>query len=416
VRRFDEAAEWACDELATSNRVPATEYASVLLKLCDGRPPQHAFLPAARGSSVSRRIRRLLAQTKKDSAMKKVIVCSIVALILAVGIFRVELVGEEVAADAKPSKRVQAMIDTAEMAWKASRSAYDAGTTAMDPVYTWSQHWLHASLAGAANQKQRLTAYLAHRERMQDLFNKVEALHQARSKGGEANKYFAAKFYLAEADMWLFDKFASEADKDLEKIPPLEKEPQFANEAVAIEFKIAGDVLEIKTKANGKELGFGGGTCKLGEFPPGPKAYRKFIQERGNDIDKIAVTISAASDTKYIDVKNLIDACDQAGFKKIQFKTTNGEEKPADKQSQIRRLYLDFTGLPPTQAEVDAFIKDSASDPHAYQKLVDRLLKSPKLADYHAAAPNDASFLEHHKFITSEFVRVAIAEIPSTPF
>src|SRR5262249_18101965 len=40
----------------------------------------------------------------------------------------------------------------------------------------------------------------------------------------------------------------------------------------------------------------------------------------------------------------------------------------------IRRLSLDLTGLPPTPAEADAFVKDKAPD--AYEKLVDRLLKS----------------------------------------
>ena len=41
----------------------------------------------------------------------------------------------------------------------------------------------------------------------------------------------------------------------------------------------------------------------------------------------------------------------------------------------IRRLTLDLTGLPPTPAEVDAFLADAAPD--AYERLVDRLLASP---------------------------------------
>jgi hypothetical protein len=47
----------------------------------------------------------------------------------------------------------------------------------------------------------------------------------------------------------------------------------------------------------------------------------------------------------------------------------------ADKRSLIRRATLDVTGLPPSRAEVDAFLKDSAPD--AYEKLIDRLLASP---------------------------------------
>ncbi len=47
----------------------------------------------------------------------------------------------------------------------------------------------------------------------------------------------------------------------------------------------------------------------------------------------------------------------------------------ADRATLIRRLSLDLIGLPPTIAEVDAFLEDSRPD--AYERLVDRLLASP---------------------------------------
>ena len=47
----------------------------------------------------------------------------------------------------------------------------------------------------------------------------------------------------------------------------------------------------------------------------------------------------------------------------------------ADKATLLRRLSLDLIGLPPTPEEVDAFISDNSKD--AYQKQVERLLKSP---------------------------------------
>ena len=47
----------------------------------------------------------------------------------------------------------------------------------------------------------------------------------------------------------------------------------------------------------------------------------------------------------------------------------------ADRVTLIRRLSLDLIGLPPTPAEVDAFLKDKRPD--AYERLVDRLLSSP---------------------------------------
>jgi hypothetical protein len=47
----------------------------------------------------------------------------------------------------------------------------------------------------------------------------------------------------------------------------------------------------------------------------------------------------------------------------------------ADRRTLIRRLYFDLLGLPPSFDEVQAFVADA--DPHAYEKLVDRLLESP---------------------------------------
>jgi len=47
----------------------------------------------------------------------------------------------------------------------------------------------------------------------------------------------------------------------------------------------------------------------------------------------------------------------------------------ADRTTLIRRLSLDLTGLPPTIAEVDEFVKDTRPD--AYEQLVERLLQSP---------------------------------------
>ena len=47
---------------------------------------------------------------------------------------------------------------------------------------------------------------------------------------------------------------------------------------------------------------------------------------------------------------------------------------PVDRYALVRRVYLDLIGLPPTVAEVDAFLLDNRPD--AYARLVDRLLDS----------------------------------------
>ncbi|MBE0541093.1 MAG: PSD1 domain-containing protein [Verrucomicrobia bacterium] len=47
----------------------------------------------------------------------------------------------------------------------------------------------------------------------------------------------------------------------------------------------------------------------------------------------------------------------------------------ADKHTLVRRLYLDLIGLPPTPAEADAYVEDTAPD--AYEQLVEKLLASP---------------------------------------
>lgn len=53
--------------------------------------------------------------------------------------------------------------------------------------------------------------------------------------------------------------------------------------------------------------------------------------------------------------------------------------EPASREVLIRRLYFDLVGLAPTMEEIEAFEADS--DPAAYEKLVDRLLRSPQFGE-----------------------------------
>jgi hypothetical protein len=51
----------------------------------------------------------------------------------------------------------------------------------------------------------------------------------------------------------------------------------------------------------------------------------------------------------------------------------------ADRYALVRRVTLDLTGVPPTPEEADAFVADKSPD--AYEKLVDRLLASPRYGE-----------------------------------
>jgi hypothetical protein len=78
-------------------------------------------------------------------------------------------------------------------------------------------------------------------------------------------------------------------------------------------------------------------------------------------------------------VKNAIDAFIAAGHEQQGYKPS----PEADRITLIRRLSFDLTGLPPSTADVDAFVKSQSPD--AYEKLVDRLLDSPHYGERMAA-------------------------------
>ena len=77
---------------------------------------------------------------------------------------------------------------------------------------------------------------------------------------------------------------------------------------------------------------------------------------------------------------NPIDGFIQARLKSAGL-NPSGE---ASREALIRRVTLDLTGLPPTTAEVEAFLKDGALG--AYERVVDRLLASSRYGE-HMAAP-----------------------------
>ena len=80
----------------------------------------------------------------------------------------------------------------------------------------------------------------------------------------------------------------------------------------------------------------------------------------------------------------------------------------ADRTTLIRRLSLDLIGLPPTIAEVDAFVLDDRPD--AYERLVDRLLASPHYGERWARR-----WLDGARYADTQRVRKGTASARSGP-
>ncbi|MEX2114990.1 MAG: M56 family metallopeptidase [Pirellulales bacterium] len=239
VRRFEEAAEWACDRAAIADE-PATEYAKLLVHL--GQSP-HAlgYGSSARGRSLAARVRRVLSGTdQEDTTMKKTVLLVAGLLMAATSVVQLDLVAKEPKTDLAteateateikedqpvprdPTKDVapvdehaaphstaqqraaqQRMIEHATKAYSAHLAAFEAQTVTMPPVYEWSLRWMQAAQAIAKNHAERIAAASQHVERMAELQKRTELLYQIGTKGGEAKDYAAANYYLAEAERHL---------------------------------------------------------------------------------------------------------------------------------------------------------------------------------------------------------------------
>lgn len=108
----------------------------------------------------------------------------------------------------------------------------------------------------------------------------------------------------------------------------------------------------------------------------------------------LPVTRPAAPEVKNQSwVKNAIDR-----FIAARLEAEGLQPSPrATKETLIRRLTLDLTGLPPTIAQIDAFLADNS--PNAYEKVVDRLLASPHYGERMAVDWLDAArFADTHGY------------------
>jgi hypothetical protein len=104
---------------------------------------------------------------------------------------------------------------------------------------------------------------------------------------------------------------------------------------------------------------------------PTPDKEAKFIGARAKYWAFQKVIRPAVPEVSSSWVKTPIDAFILSVLEKNKLSPS----EPADRIHLIRRVTFDLIGLPPTPAEVDAFLRDKSPD--AYEKVVDRLLASP---------------------------------------
>lgn len=122
------------------------------------------------------------------------------------------------------------------------------------------------------------------------------------------------------------------------------------------------------------------GSGEAGEAPPAPARTRKagmVISDKDRahwafrPVTRPAVPVPR--DDRW--VRNPIDAFLLQGIEARGLRPN----PPASKTELVRRAYYDLTGLPPTPAEAGSFASDPAPD--AYERLVDRLLDSPRYGE-----------------------------------
>ncbi|MDQ6664090.1 MAG: DUF1549 and DUF1553 domain-containing protein [Acidobacteriota bacterium] len=106
-------------------------------------------------------------------------------------------------------------------------------------------------------------------------------------------------------------------------------------------------------------------TAPLGKYTPAERRHWAF-QKRSNPP---IPTFAAPKDRAW--AKTPVDAFVLARLQKEGLPPA----APADRETLIRRISFDLTGLPPTPSETAAFVKDRS--PGAYENLVERLLNSP---------------------------------------
>ena len=100
-------------------------------------------------------------------------------------------------------------------------------------------------------------------------------------------------------------------------------------------------------------------------------AQREFSESERNHWSLRKISRPAVPETKVPAASTPIDRFVLQALEKRNLQLS----PPADKISLLRRATFDLIGLPPTPAEIEAFLADHSSE--AFEKVIDRLLLSP---------------------------------------
>ena len=118
------------------------------------------------------------------------------------------------------------------------------------------------------------------------------------------------------------------------------------------------------------------------EKPEVPKVGKSFLAKWG---------LRGDEETEW--VQNDIDHFVLAKLKEKGLKPS----PKAEKHTLLRRVYMDLTGLPPTPAELESYVNDKSSN--AYEKVVDKLIKSPHFGEHQAVSWLDlARYADSHGY------------------
>lgn len=139
--------------------------------------------------------------------------------------------------------------------------------------------------------------------------------------------------------------------------------PEKAAKALAVELPTAAETEKIR--------------AWIAAGAPGPEAVTAAggVTEKDKQFWSLQPPVRPAVPAVKGKVRNPIDAFLLA---RLEAKGL-GYSREAERLTLLRRVSLDLTGLPPTAEEIRAYAADTSAD--AYEKLVDRLLASPRYGE-----------------------------------